>query len=73
MEERSGRGTLAAPGGLRSEEVAGSTQGLHPAVNTGSISSEGDHLGVRKGPGHARLVEKGVLWLLAGSVKGKLV
>lgn len=55
-----------------SAEIACSSQYLHPTMNIGHPYSEGDHLGVREGAGHSRLPEKGVLWLLAGSVKGKL-
>lgn len=42
-----------------SAEVACSTQCLRPSVNTGRLSSEGNHLGVCEKTGHARLLEKG--------------
>lgn len=56
-----------------SEEVACSTQRLLPSVNKGRLSSEGNHLRVHKETGHAKLLEKGILCLLARSVKGKLL
>lgn len=39
------------------------------SMNVGRFCSEGSHLGAHQGTGPARLVEKGVLWLLAGSSK----
>lgn len=42
-------------------------------MKTGHLYSEGGLIGVHQGTGPGRRVEKGVHWLLAENVKGKLL